>query len=460
MSVTIRAAVPAAIPAGAPAAVPAVVPAVGKPRPLRLPTVADHTLANGLRVLIARRPGIPRFEGRLVVPTARGGAGEAARLRVLTETMLSGTPQRSSREIAELLQALGGGLGSYADAEQLIIGGSCLSMNRRPFLDLFGEVVQQASFPSQEVAIERERVVQEIALLRSQPGVVAGDALVARMYGDHPYGQGTPDPDAVAAVSPATLRRLHAARVRPERSLLVLAGDLDLNRTLADVDAAFGDWAAGEGHRDLRVPVITTPSPLLVIDRPGAVQTNIRLGAPAIPRSDPQYPAVALAVTVFGAYFTSRLNDNIREQKGYTYGAHSRVEHRRVAAQLNVAADVGREVTGASLVEIAYELGRMVSLPVNQGELDAARRYVQGTIAMGIQTQSGLTAYLATLVSAGMPVEYLRDYPAALERVTVDDMLVASRRFLSPRRFATVLVGDAAAIRPAVEAIGEVELQA
>ena len=113
-----------------------------------------------------------------------------------------------------------------------------------------------------------------------------------------------------------------------------------------------------------RSPTITTPAPILLVDRPGAVQTNIRMGGPAIARTDPQYPALALAVTVFGGYFTSRLNDNIREQKGYTYGAHARVEHRRVAAQLSISADVGKDVTAASLVEIDYELGRMVSLPV------------------------------------------------------------------------------------------------
>ncbi len=437
----------------------ATIPAVGKPRPIRLPTLGDHTLANGLRVLVARRPGIPRFECRLVVPIARGGAGEGPRLRVLTETLLAGTPDRTSRAIAEDLQAMGGGLGSYADAEQLLVGGSCLSVHRRAFLDMFGEVVQRASFPAQEVAIERERVVQEIALLRSQPGVVAGDALAARLYGDHAYGQGTPDPDAVAAVSAGTLRRLHDARIRPERSLLVLVGDLDLERTLADVDAAFGAWAPGEGQRDLRPPVVTTPGSLLLVDRPGAVQTNIRIGGTALRRSDPEYPALALAVTVFGGYFTSRLNDNIREQKGYTYGAHARVEHRKAATQLGISADVGREVTAASLVEIAYELGRMVSLPVGQGELDAARRYLQGTLAMGIQTQSGLTSYLATLVSAGLPVEYLREYPAALERVTVEEVLVAARRFLSPRRLTTVLVGDAAVIASTLEPLGEVLLK-
>jgi predicted Zn-dependent peptidase len=437
--------------------VTAVIPAVGKPRPIRLPAFGDHTLPNGLRVLVARRPGIPRFEARLVVPVAHGGAGEGARLRVLTETLLSGTPERTSREIAEELQALGGGLGSSADAEQLVLGGSCLSLNRRAFITLFGEIIREASFPSDEVSIERDRVVQEIALLRSQPGVVAGDALVRRLYGTHAYGQGTPDPDAVSAVRPAALRSLHGARVRPGHAVMVVVGDVDVSRTIDDVEAAFGPWQDAGGFRELSRPRVTTPSSVLLVDRPGAVQSNIRIGGRALPRSDPQYAALALAVTVFGGYFTSRLNDNIREQKGYTYGAHARVEHRKASAQLTVAADVGRDVTAASLVEIAYELGRMVALPVEQGELDAARRYLQGTLAMGIQTQAGLASFIATLVSAGLSVDYLRDYPAALEKVTVDDVIEASRRFLTPLGLSTVVVGDASAVAPGLRSLSEVE---
>jgi len=434
-------------------------PSVGRPRPVRLPAVGDRTLPNGLRVLVARRPGIPRFEARLVVPIARADGGDGARMRVLTETVLSGTPRYSSKEIAEELQGMGGALGSYADAEQLIIGGSSLSLDRRPFLSLFGHVLREATFPPSEVAIERERIVQEIALLRAQPSVVANDALVGRLYGRHPYGRGTPEPESVARVQPAALRKLHAARVRPAGSLLVLAGDLEVDATMAAAAEAFGPWEAGGGQSDLPAPQITTPPSFLVVDRPGAVQTNVRLGGPALARTDPDYPALALAVTVYSGYFTSRLNDNIREQKGYTYGAHSRIEHRRMASQITVSADVGREVTAAALVEVFYELGRMVSLPVSQAELDAARRYVQGTLAMGIQTQSGLTSYLGSLVAAGLPVSYLREYPAALERVGVNDVLAAAHRYLGPSQLTTVLVGDAATVVPAVEPLGPVQVR-
>ncbi|MHB8664651.1 MAG: M16 family metallopeptidase [Acidimicrobiales bacterium] len=438
--------------------VPVEIPKVGKPRPFRLPAVVDTTLANGLRVLVARRAGIPRFECRLVVPITTGTDGrDAARLRVLTETVLSGTPDRSSQDIAQALQAMGAGLGASIDADQLMVGGSSLSMRRRPFLQLFGEVVERASFPADEVEIERDRVVQEIALLRSQPGSIASDALVRRMYGTHPYGWGTPDADAVAGVGAATLRRLHRQRVLPGESVLVLVGDLDAERAIADIDAAFAGWGTGPVRRAVRVPSVDTPAAVLLVDRPGAVQTTIRLGGPAISRHDAAYPALALAVTVFSGYFTSRLNDNIREQKGYTYGAHSRIEQRRAAAQITISTDVGREVTAPALVEIDHELGRMVASVVEQEELDAARRYLQGSLSMGVQTQAGLCAYLAMLVSSGLPVTYLRDYPAALENVTVDAVRDAACRFLAPRSLARVLVGDAATVAPTIAPLYDIE---
>ena len=435
------------------------VPTVGRPRPMKVPALRDHTLANGLRVLVARRAGIPRFEARLVVPIARRSDGaNQARLRLLTQTILSGTPTRSSREIAEAMQEMGGGLGSFADAEQLVVGGSSLSSFRQPFLALFGELVRDASFPANEVSIEREHLVQEIAVMRSQASVVANDALLRRLYGRHPYGQGTPDPEAVAKVGPAALRTLHGDRVRPRGSLLVLVGDLDLDRTVADVEAGFGDWSDSGAAGSLPSPDIANPRPILLLDRPGAVQTTIRMAGRALLRTDPTFPALMLATTVFGGSFTSRLNDNIRERRGFTYGAHARVEQRRAAAQITVAADVGRDVTAASLVETAYELGRMASTPIEQHELDAARTYLQGTLALGIQTQAGLTSYLSTIVGSGVEVDYLRDYPKALEQVTVEDVLAASQTYLAPTNLTTVLVGDAAVVAGAVRPLADIEL--
>jgi predicted Zn-dependent peptidase len=437
-----------------------IVPEVPPLKGIRLPAVAERTLGNGLRLLAARRSGVPRLEARLLIPSARDGkAPEPARARVFGRTLLAGTTNRSSVDIAQELQRLGGNLDAGVDAEDFVVYGSTLSSELPRFLALLSEVLTEATHPNDEVALQRDVAAQEVTLALSQPATVARQALLARLFGSHPYGQGLPPAEDVAAVKAGQLRKLGAKRLRPEGSILVLVGDVPPNRALDLAEAAFASWEGGGGTPGLPAPALSTPAPTLLVDRPGAVQTNIRIGGPAIGRTDPDYPKLALANLVFGGYFVSRLVDNIREKRGYTYSPGSGVTQNRVASYFSVQADVGTEVTGPALVEIRYELNRMLAGPIDEAELLSAKRYLSGTSSMAIQTQSGLAGYLGTLAVSGLPVEYLRDFPAAVDALTEDDVIEASRRYLDPRRLDTVLVGDASVIRSAVEAFDDVELQ-
>lgn len=437
-----------------------IVPEVPPLKGIRLPAVAERTLGNGLRLLAARRSGVPRLEARLLIPSARDGkAPEPARARVFGRTLLSGTTSRSSVDIAQELQRLGGNLDAGVDAEDFVVYGSTLSSELPRFLALLSEVLTEATHPNDEVALQRDVAAQEVTLALSQPATVARQALLARLFGSHPYGQGLPPAEDVAAVKAGQLRKLGAKRLRPEGSILVLVGDVVPNRALDLAEAAFASWEGGGGTPGLPAPALATPAPTLLVDRPGAVQTNIRIGGHAIGRTDPDYPKLALANLVFGGYFVSRLVDNIREKRGYTYSPGSGVTQNRVASYFSVQADVGTEVTGPALVEIRYELNRMLAGPIDEAELLSAKRYLSGTSSMAIQTQSGLAGYLGTLAVSGLPVEYLRDFPAAVDALTEDDVIEASRRYLDPRKLETVLVGDASIIRSSVEAFDDVELQ-
>jgi predicted Zn-dependent peptidase len=197
--------------------------------------------------------------------------------------------------------------------------------------------------------------------------------------------------------------------------------------------------------------------PALLVDRPGAVQTTVRMGGAAPLRSDPDYPAAKLANLVFGGYFSSRLVANIRERRGYTYSPRSAIEHGVAGSLLTVAADVATEVTAPALLEISYELGRIASLPVEPEELEAARRYAVGSLALSTATGAGLASTLAALLSAGLDLTYLRDHPRALVTVTADDVLAAARALLGPATLVTVLVGDAERIAPQVAALAPVQ---
>jgi predicted Zn-dependent peptidase len=187
------------------------------------------------------------------------------------------------------------------------------------------------------------------------------------------------------------------------------------------------------------------------------VQSTIRFARNVPDRTSPEYAALSLANMVFGGYFSSRWSANLREDKGYTYGTHSTFEHPVAGSRLVLSTDVATEVTAPALLESWYELGRIVSLPVEQGELDQARRYAIGSLQVGTASQGGLASLLSMLASAGLGVEYLRDFPQQLQAVTVDDAHAAAAKYLSPRHLTTVVVGDAAVIADGISALTEVE---
>ena len=437
-----------------------IVPEVEPLRTMKLPTVAERTLANGLRLIAARRSGVPRLEARLVVPSARDNKPpDAASVRVFSKTLLAGTTNRTSVDIAQELQRLGGSLEAGADAEDFVLYGSSLSSELPRFLALLSEVLSDATHPSDEVGLQRDVAAQEITLALSQPATIARHALLARLYGAHPYGEPMPTVEQIGAVRPNQLRKLQEKRLRPEGSILVLVGDVPPARALDLAEAAFASWEAGGGKPGLPTPKTSAPGATLLVDRPGAVQTNIRIAGPAVGRNHADYPKLALANLVFGGYFVSRLVDNIREKRGYTYSPGSGVQQNRQASFFFLQADVGTEVTGPALVEIRYELNRMLAGPIDEAELLSAKRYLSGTLSMSIQTQAGLAGYLSTLASSGLPIEYLRDFPATVAELTEDDVIDAARTYLDPRKLTTVMVGDVATIRPVVEAFDDVEVE-
>ncbi len=439
--------------------IPAAVPKVGRFRSTKLPAVDERTLGNGLRVLAVRKPAIPLVQARLVLPAPRPRATGADRARqtVLTETLLSGTQQRDSVELAEALQRMGATLHVRADSEDVRLQGSALSPSVGDFLALIGELLAEPTFPKEEVEIERARKAQEVLLQRAEPAVIARAAFKRRLFGEHPYAGGLPQPEEVAAVSAAALRRYFTSRVTARDGLLVLVGDLRPAKALDVAEAALGSWTGVTTVPRLPGLPAIAAGPILLVDRPGAAQSNVRIGGPALTRRDAGLPALLLANMIFGGYFSSRLVVNIREQKGYTYSPRSWIDHQPLGSVFTVQADVGTDVTAPALLEMRYELGRIATVPVSTEELDSARRYLIGTTALSTQTQSGLAEYLLALSLAGLGLDYLRDLPKRLEKVTVGEVRDAAADYLGPARLPTVIVGDAKTIRPSLETLDTVE---
>jgi zinc protease len=421
---------------------------------LKLPREAERTLASGLTVIAVRRPGVPLVELRLRVPFGRA---PLARATLLSQALFTGTSEMSSIDIAAELQAVGGGLSAGLDPDRLLVTGNALASGLDRMLEILAAVLTDAAYPADEVATERERLVDHIQVALSQPAHLARTVLLKRMYGRHPYAVQTPEPDQVRGVRPAQLRSLHADRMRPDGAVLVVVGDLHPDKAIDAADKALGSWTGPS--RDGNVPPTPAlqPGPLVLVDRPGSVQSSLRMALPAVQRTHPDYAALQLANLVFGGYFSSRWVENIREDKGYTYGPHTAIEHFVAGSALVVAAEVATEVTGPSLLETMYELGRIATLPPGTDELEQARRYALGTLRLGMSTQAGLAGLASMYASFGLRLDYLRDYSAALSAATRDQVADVASRYLAPSGAVTVMLGDADRVQGPLAALTSVE---
>jgi predicted Zn-dependent peptidase len=432
------------------------IPPLTRPRKQRLPSVAERVLPSGLRVVAVRRASVPLVHVRLRIPNAVKRGTDLAKVSLLGRSMMLGAGGRSQNELAEALQTIGGGLRVDDGADGVVIGGEALAAKLPQLLALLSDVLTDPAYPKAAVEREAGRLADHVRRALSQPGVTADEAWLRRRYADHVYGSNIPSPDEVAAVPAGSLKAAHRRRVLPDGSLLVLVGDVTPARVLDQVEKALSGWRAdGRGAAVPKVPALTT-GPLLLVDRPGAVQSNIRIGGTAPRRTDPSYASAQIANGIFGGYFSSRLTMNIREDKGYTYSPHSAIRVLRGDVRVFTSADVATEVTAPALVEVLYELGKIATLPAKEEELDATVQYLTGTLALGTATQSGLAELLADILSDGMGVDWLQEYPARLAAATLEDVQEAAAAMLAPEKLVKVVVGDADRVEAGLATLTEV----
>lgn len=438
----------------------ALLPPLIEPRAARAPRAVSATLPNGLDTLVVRRPTVPMVEVRLRIPlpaaNSRTAAATTARGSLMSSSMLFGAAARDQQQLANDLASVGADLSVSVDADRLLLSTAVLRTGLSTVLDLLADIVTSASYPSAEVAAERDRLGQRITMALTQPGVVARMTRSRRLFGDHPYAQTLPDPALVADLDAATLRRTHRDRVRPYGATLVVVGDVQPATVARQATAAFAEWV-GPARRS-RVVALPEFEPvgITLADRPGAVQSNVRIGGTAVGRRDPAYAALQLANLIFGGYFSSRLTENLRERNGFTYSPHSGVDNAVAGSTFLVDADVATEVTARAVHETWYELGRMALAPVTQDELDSARRYALGTLALSTATQAGLASTLTSLTGHGLSASWLAEYQRAVAGVTVADVQDVCRRYLSVSSLATVVVGDAAVVAASLRSLAAV----
>ena len=451
----------ASVQAGADAPLPKELPPYAPDKPLPVQDIAQKTLANGLTVWVMPRDGLPRVDYVLAMRGA-GYAADAADAQgfasMLAGMLSEGTAARDSKAIAEAAQGYGGSLGAGAGNDGITVYGNALTSHAAGMLGLLAEVARQPSFPDGEVRLAQANALQSLKAAEAQPSFKATRALLAATYGDHPYARTQPTEAAINAVTAQALRTAHAARFRPDRGLLVIAGRVSAEEGFRLAEQAFGDWqASGEPLPDTPAARREAPVSRVLIQRGGSVQSTIRLGRPAIPATHADYVPMQLAGTVLGGGFSSRVNQNLREDKGYTYGARAGLSASRDGGRVEAGADVRNEVTGAALKEFFGEFERLGSEPVPAQELEDTKRYVAGGYLITNQLQGAVAGTLANNWLSGLPAEFLGEYVPKIRAVDAAQVQAMARRYYAPKDQSIVVVGDGGAIAEQLEAYGTFE---
>ena len=445
--------------------------AVEKPHPLpkdmppygplarfHAPQVQAKKLDNGLTLWLVPRPGFPKIAfafgvrgGMAVDPKELPGLSQ-----LLIATLDQGTKTRTARQIAEELQAAGGDLTGSAQADDLAVNTTVLASKADAALSVLADVFENATFPDGEVELAKRNAADQLTANEADPDFLARRALAKVMFGKHPYGVISPTQDSISKTAAADLRREYARRFRPDQTLLVSVGDFDPAALAAAIEKQFGSWKAPAEALapDMAKPARDNAHAVFFVDRADSVQTTLGFGAFAPNRADPDYAAAEVANAIFGGMFGSRLIANIREDKGYTYSPGASLQGRRDAGMLETRADVRNAVTGASVNEIDYELNRMATTSPTDEELTRAQRYLVGIEAIRLQRQASVAGQLTGLWILGLPPEELGRESEKIQKVTIEQVDAAGRKYFPASRQTIVAVGEAKVIKDQLGVLG------
>ena len=440
-------------------------PVPGVPRRYEFPHTVRTTLANGLQVIVTPMPGRQLIAASLAIragaadePASLGGATVLA-ARGLTE----GTEVRDAIALTEAAERLGASLHAEAGWDATSAGLDVPASRLEPALELLAEVVRRPSYPEGEVDRLRDERLTDLIQAKADPRRRADEAYVSSIYAAaSPYHRpagGTAE--TVGTLTAAELRTIHGRAYAPSRAALVVAGEIDPDDVVAAAERLFGDWrAAGAAPAPIDDTSGVSGRVVHVVHRPGAVQTEIRVGHPGLARRHPDFHAVSVMSAILGGLFNSRLNMNLREEKGYTYGASAGFDLRRARGPFTARAAVNTEATVPALHEFLVELERIRQDPVTDPELRAARDFLVGVFPLRFETPGPVAGSLAGLFVHELPEDELTHYREAIEAVTADDVLRVAREHIHPDRAAIVLVGDHDAFGAALEgeALGPIDV--
>lgn len=436
-------------------------PTLPAPKEFKMPEVKTYKLDNGLKVQLVIDHRFPYITTYLGMKTGTI-ADDPASLGVadMTADMLrEGTKTLKSKQIAEEVDFIGGSLNAVSDYDFTIVSCSALSSYTDRMFTILHDVLFNPSFPEDELKLKKTNSIQELTMKRSDPDYLLEERFRKVVFGKHPYGVVSPTPAMIEKITQADLQKFHKENYLPNDSTLIVLGDIDEKKIDEQIKSTFGSWEKGERKAgELADAEANKSRRVFVVDRPGSVQTALMIGNLGIKKKDPDYFATRVMNQILGGSAHSRLFLNIREQKGYTYGAYSSMPARIHPDAFSAGASVRTEVTAPAVKEFLFELDRIRDAAVTKEELDDAKAYLVGQYQLGLETQSGFAQRLLEVDLFDMPADYLETFTKKIMAVEAADVQRAANRVIQSKDLVITAVGDASKIKSGLETYGTIEL--
>jgi zinc protease len=440
-------------------------PELGPPPRVSLPPIITRVLPNGLKLMIVEQHELPLADFVLLVGSGSTAdpAGKAGVANLTAAMLREGTTTRKSLDIADQAAFLGVSLAPTSSWESSSLSLHTPTAQLDSALALFADVALHPSFPANEFERLRKNRLTDLLQIRDQGPQIANLAFPAIIYGTaHPYGLASIGTEtSVKSLSTFDLQSYYETNFKPNNSTLIIVGDVNPEQIEQKIIARFGSWQRGT------IPQLTYGKPpksaattIYLIDKPGAPQSSFRIGSVGVPRSTQDYFALTVMNTILGGSFTSRLNQNLRETRGYTYGAGSRFDMRRAAGPFMASAEIVAAKTDSALFEFMKELNG-IRQTVPPEELSRAKRYLQLQLPGNFETTQQIAAALVPVALYGLPLDYYNNYVQRIEGVTQADVARVAQQYINPGGLAIVIVGDRKSIEAGLKSanIGPVEIR-
>ena len=431
---------------------------------VNLPRATEATLSNGLTVLIMENNRLPLVSIQYNV----SGAGplyepsDAVGLASITAQMMrQGTKSRTATQLAEDLARMGANLtvSSGFGSSAATVNASGLSDNFDEWFALANDVLLNPSFPNDELERLKQRLRVALRQQRTSAQFLASERFARAVFGDHPAGNVSAATATIDSVTPEIMAKWHRDRYSPQNSILGITGDVKASELVPKLEKMLASWKRTDMKEVLPPnPKAASARTVHLVNRPNSVQTSLFLGNLAIDRRDPDYIPLVVANYVLGGGASGRLFLNLREEKGYTYGAYSTFSALKYPGRWMVYADARTEVTEGTMTEFVREIERMRNEPVSTAELDVAKRAITASFALSLEDKDQLLNYGVIQKLYGYPADYWDTYPAKIMAVTAADIQRVSQKYMNLNALQIVAVGDSAKIRTVLEKYGPIEL--